>query len=54
MASPTKKDNILDPTAMYGGSVQVDVGTVEETQRPQSKGMTFYRSVLFQMILFGA
>jgi MFS family permease len=30
------------------------VGTVEEPQQPQSKWTTFYRGVLFQMILFGA
>lgn len=54
MASPKNNDSKLDPADMYGGSVQVGVGTVEETQQPQSKWMKFYRSVLFQMILFGA
>lgn len=54
MASPANKDNNLDPAAMYGTTVQVGVGTVEETQQPQSKWKRFYRGVLFQMVLFGA
>ena len=54
MALPKNNDNKLDPAAMYGGSVHVEVGTVEATQQPQSKWMKFYRSVLFQMVLFGA
>ena len=54
MASPDNNVNKPDTPTMYGGSVHIGVGTVDEEPKPQSKMAKFYRSVLFQMILFGA
>jgi hypothetical protein len=52
MASKDIKDTTFTNTAAEDGAVDVAIGAIEECHPYTSR--TFYRSVLFQMVLFGA